>query len=48
MTKKQIRLIKDLILFSKSNELYNEAYNFVVKELKAEINKEVKKWQKTD
>ena len=43
MTKKQIRLIKDLILFSESKEPYNEAYNLVVKDLKAEIKKEVQK-----
>lgn len=38
MTKKQIKLIKDLILFSKPDEEYAEGYRYVAKELLKEIN----------
>lgn len=41
MTKKLKYLIKDLILFSKAEkEEYQEAYNYVVKELQKEIIKD--------
>lgn len=38
MTKKQIKLIKDLILFSKPDKEYAEGYRYVAKELLKEIN----------